>query len=222
MISLMLFTAAVIALLGAVMLPFYAYGVDTTQPVDLVGTVVDDNSDELEGVRITVRNTTLETYTHQDGKFYFKGFPSGEFEIIAEKEGYATVNKSVLVANGFFEKVSIEMEGGAGFTSQSADYATWDDFYLSLYATSIIGMLFAPFIFLGSRYAEQKTRFSVVLVGSLVCLFMLPIFMSLIWWATAVGVIVSLLGMISLVMTVTDRNSFVPSYPETECEGGEA
>jgi hypothetical protein len=221
-VSFALLIAALATIIGALLLPLYAYALDPNMPVDLDGAVTDAGGDGLEDVRITVRNTSFEAQTTDDGKFEFKDFPAGEHDFVAEKDGYETTNITALVANGFFDSVSIEMEQGNGNSTLTADYSSWDDLWISLFATTIMGLIFSPFIFLGSRFAASRTRFSVVLVGSLSALFMLPIFMSLVWWTTAIGIIVSLLGMISLVMAVTDRKGFAPAYQESEPAGEEA
>lgn len=75
------------------------------------GTVVDRNTHEpIQNVLVTIKPSGQNTLTGYDGTFEFLDLEVQQYEVWAQKEGYATEHKTVNVVAGKNEIVSLTMQ----------------------------------------------------------------------------------------------------------------
>ncbi|QDO88252.1 S8 family serine peptidase [Ornithinimicrobium ciconiae] len=87
----------------------------------LSGTVVDEAGEPLEGATITLTGVPLDpATTGADGTFAFEVVADGQWELIAELPGYATVTQDVTITAG--ENTTVELTLGGFDLAVVADY----------------------------------------------------------------------------------------------------
>src|SRR5438128_6773584 len=73
----------------------------STGTATVVGTVTDSTGAVVPGVRLTVRNTgtqfAYEGQTTANGSYYIPNLPSGNYEVVAEAQGFKKFVQSGLV-----------------------------------------------------------------------------------------------------------------------------
>ena len=75
------------------------------------GTVVDRNTHEpIQNVLVTIKPSGQNTLTGYDGTFEFLDLEAHQYEVWAQKEGYATEHKTINVIAGKNEIVSLTMQ----------------------------------------------------------------------------------------------------------------
>ena len=86
----------------------HATAQSTGSAAALTGKVVDDVTNlPLEGVRVMVSGTTLQTFTDRYGDYYINNVPAGEQQVVLSYVGYGTLRKDIAISAGQSNQLDI-------------------------------------------------------------------------------------------------------------------
>ncbi len=134
-------------------------GVDFGSDIRLIGVVKSESGENLSGVVVSIQGTDLSAVTNHRGQYSIRNAPGGIWRIKASLQGYKNSTQKVLLVRDISDQVDFELKEGSGdVETNSVGF---------LYAFSIVTLFFSVFILAGAYFCFNGTRFSVVLVSSI-------------------------------------------------------
>ncbi|MEM3395959.1 MAG: carboxypeptidase-like regulatory domain-containing protein [Thermoplasmata archaeon] len=214
-VSILLLVIAAVNFIAGGILLYAAYDEHYEHSAILKGSISDTNTTSpIENVKITVSGSGLTLFSDQNGTFEIP-LPTGVHSLIFEKEGYQTINGTVVVGKYLDNTLNLEMEQGNGTLNQTlTSFQTVDDYIANLMVSSTLSVFVGGFALISAIYIRKARYRSLGIVSGVLSIFSLLILsgISLIFMLPAL--ISAIIGFIVLIIMYFSSEIFL-SQPIT-------
>lgn len=196
-----------------------AYDESHYPEVTLEGSIVEASTSPstfvpISDVKITVVGTNLTTNSDGGGMFRIS-LPAGEYHLIFEKSGYATLNGAVVVGKYLDNHVNVEMKKGDNATEKIlTSFGSFEDYMANMLASGTFGIFVGGFALISANYLRNLRYRSMGIVSGALGVLSIVFFGGLSVILLLVGVVSCILGLAVLLAIYLSSEMFL-AQPET-------
>jgi lipopolysaccharide export LptBFGC system permease protein LptF len=174
----------------------------------------------MSGVRITILNTGLSTFSDSQGNYEIRNAPRGIWRIRTSLTDHKQETHKLIIHESFSSDIDEDFFWEYNFQIQEGGGEVEHNELWIFFSLAIIMMIFSLFVIAGAFLAFKQKRFAVVLVGGILGVFtMTPAllfpYIPSIFIMGAIGFMLSTFAMIT---TITNRKEFAENTHSHEAK----